>query len=185
MDAPEPGHFWKTPFLWEHGCPLPPETSDYSFPPVEQAWLEAALAEVMAHSPDESDTFCVAKYGARKAALDLLALCGPYFERPAGWWQSAVDSSGRQLGFVLPVLFKDPARFKDGRPQGTILHIGVLPPYRGQGVGHALLHQATRTLIAAGCWRIFCDASSRNAPMIGAFRKAGYLERKQWQRPFE
>ena len=93
------------------------------------------------------------------------------------------DEQGRLDGFVLPVLFKHRAKWKQGRPQGTIYYIGVLPPFRGRGYAQALLEEATRVFIEAGCWRIFCDASSRNAPMLEAFRRVGYKERATWQRP--
>lgn len=34
-----------------------------------------------------------------------------------------------------------------------------------------------------GGWRIFCDTSARNAPMLAAFRHRGYQERAAWERP--
>jgi len=61
--------------------------------------------------------------------------------------------------------------------------MGVLPASRGKGYAAELLAQATRLLIAADCWRIFCDTSSHNEPMLKAFRRAGYEERTPWQRP--
>ncbi|WP_280151955.1 GNAT family N-acetyltransferase [Piscinibacter sp. XHJ-5] len=185
MDAPQPGYFWKVPFIWEAGCRQPEEIPSLDFEPIEQCWLEWALSEVRSHSVDESDAYAVAKHGANGAALDLLAVCPQYFERPSGWWQCAVSSTGDRVGFTLPVLFKDPSRFQKGRPQGTIFYMGVLPDHRGRGFGWALLEHATRMFIDANCWRIFCDTSSKNEPMIRAFRKAGYLERKPWQRPLE
>jgi len=185
VDAPQPGHFWKTPFIWEPGCRRPPELGSLAFEPIDRPWLERALAEVMAHSVDESDIHVVAKYGANRAALDLLAVCPQHFEQLAGWWQAAVDAAGDRVGFTLPVLFRHPAPGKDARPEGTIFYMGVLPQHRGQGFGYALLEQATRTCIAADCWRILCDTSSSNEPMMRAFRKAGYLEREPWQRPLE
>ena len=185
MDAPQDGHFWKVPFIWEPGCRQPEESRSLSFEPIEQNWLGQALSEVMSHSVDESDAYAVAKYGADRAARDLLAMCPQYFDRPPGWWQCAVSLAGDRVGLVLPVLFKDPTRSRDGRPQGTIFYVGVLPEYRGRGFGYALLEYATRVFIEANCWRIFCDTSSKNEPMIRAFRRAGYLERKPWQRPLE
>jgi hypothetical protein len=46
-----------------------------------------------------------------------------------------------------------------------------------------LLGEGMRIFKEAGCWRVFCDASSRNTPMIHAFRTAGFEERTPWQRP--
>jgi len=183
MDAPQPGHFWKTPFIWEPGDPEPTATHSLRFaePPAE--WLTMAVGEVMSHSLDESDQYAITNVGRPRATAELLALVPQYFIRPDGWWSAAIDSAGHRVGFVLPVLFQEQARYKDGRPQGTILHMGVLPAYRGKGYGVALLMEATRILIQANCWRIFCDTATRNLPMVHAFRAAGYRERTPWQRP--
>ena len=34
-----------------------------------------------------------------------------------------------------------------------------------------------------GGWRIFCDTSARNAPMLTAFRHRGYQQRAAWEWP--
>jgi ribosomal protein S18 acetylase RimI-like enzyme len=183
MEALQPGHFWKTPFIWEPGCPEPAAASSLGFVDADDAWLGDALAEVMSHSLDESDQYAVAHGGAAQAVEEFLAVAPQYFERPVNWWRAATDESGRKVGFVLPVLFQDKARWKDGCPQGTIFHMGVLPEFRGRGYAGALLDEATRVFIQARCWRIFCDASTANAPMVNAFRQAGYKERTPWQRP--
>ena len=94
-----------------------------------------------------------------------------------------MNEIGDRVGFVLPVTFKDSAKSKDGQPQGTIFYIGVLPSFRGQGYASNLVAEATQIFIEARCWRVFCDASSRNEPMLLAFRNAGYKEGESWQRP--
>ena len=185
MDAARAGHFWKLPFVWESGDRLPAAGPSLAFEPVDPSWLEWALAEVMAHSVDESDQFVVAKHGAQKACRDLLDECPQHFERPAGWWQAAIGPTGERIGFALPVLFKLRAEHDDGRPQATLFYLGVLPAHRSLGVGSQLLAQATRTCVAAGFHRILCDTSASNEPMIRAFRTAGYSERPAWQRPLE
>jgi len=183
--APRPGHFWKVPFVWHPSGSLPPERGSSRFEPVDATWLESALAAVMAHSVDESDQFAVATHGAQKASRDLLGLCPQHFEQPAGGWQAALDDAGERLGFVLPVLFKEPARGREGRPEGTVFYMGVLPAHRSRGVGAQLLAHAMRTFAAAGCWRVFCDTSARNEPMMRAFRSAGFQQRTPWQRPLQ
>jgi GNAT superfamily N-acetyltransferase len=183
MDAPEPGHYWKTPFVWEPGAPEPQVPPILRFEPAQEEWLMSAVAKVMAESQDQSDQFAVAKFGAERAVADLMAVLPEYFERPDGWWSVGIDSDGREVGFVLPVLFKDRSRWKDSRPQGTIFYMGVLPGYRGRGYALALVLHATRLFAGAGCWRISCDTGSDNAFMVRTFRAAGYQERKPWQRP--
>ena len=183
MEALQPGHFWKTPFIWEPGCVEPPATSELSFVDLTEEWLIGAAAEVMSHSLDESDQYAVTNVGAAQAAKELLAINTQYFERPSNWWRAAVDGNGRKVGFVLPIVFQDKTRWKDGQPQGTIYYMGVLPEYRGLGYSFALLNEATRVFVQANCWRIFCDTGTDNEPMVKAFRRAGYKERTPWQRP--
>jgi ribosomal protein S18 acetylase RimI-like enzyme len=183
MEPLRPGHFWKTPFIWEPGCQEPQSVAAVCFEEAPDAWLNSALAQVMSHSLDESDQYTVQHSGPDHAVTELLAIVPLYFEKPEAWWRVAVDAQGQKVGFVLPVLFKDQARWNEGRPQGTILYMGVLPEFRGRGYARALLDEATRICIQARCWRIFCDTSSSNAPMLNAFRQAGYKERSSWQRP--
>lgn len=61
--------------------------------------------------------------------------------------------------------------------------MGVLPAFRRRGHGLELVHEAPRLLTEARCWRIFCDTGTDNAPMVNAFRRAGYLGRQPWQWP--
>ena len=137
----------------------------------------------MTQSLDESDSYTVSQLGIDAAVEDLFSVSAQLFENRTGWWRTALDGTGERVGFVLTTVFADPSRWKDGRPQGTILYMGVLPQFRGHGYAFELLLEATRLCSAADCWRIFCDTGSCNYPMVGAFRKAGYRERKPWQRP--
>jgi GNAT superfamily N-acetyltransferase len=181
--TPKPGYFIKIPFVWEPGCPVPADENRLRFRALDRTWLEDALGQVMASSPDASDAHAVQHMGPRDAALDLLAAVHPHFEFSPDWWQRADDERAEPVGLVLPVVFAEPARTRSGLREGTIFHMGVLPSQRGKGYGHALLAQATRTLRGVGVWRIFCDTAANNAPMIAAFRAARYLERAPWERP--
>jgi len=183
MDVLAPGHYWKTPFIWEPGCPEPAAAGVLRYEPTSEPWLRESIAAVMTHSLDESDQYTVAKIGIDKAVDEVYAFAAQLFEDRAGWWRAAIDSDGRRVGFVLTTVFAEPSRCKEGKPQGTILYMGVLPGYLGHGYALELILEATRTCIGAGCWRVFCDTGSNNFPMIGAFRKAGYRQREPWQRP--
>lgn len=183
MNPLQPGHYWKTPFYWEAGCPPPSSERRLSFRPAADEALRPVIAAVMATSMDESDRFNVPRIGIDAAVQEIYDLLPQYFARQPGWWRTGHDAQGQPMGFVLPVTFKEDRFWKDGKPQGTIFYMGVLPQFRGHGYGLELVHEATRVFLTAGCWRIFCDTGTDNAPMIKAFRKAGYMERKQWQRP--
>ena len=182
MEPLQPDHYWKTPFIWEPGGPVPSAESGLTYEAAPDNWLLSAVAQVMSSSIDASDRYAVGEFGAERAAADLLALAPEYFELRPGWWQLARDRDGSAVGFVLPALLQGEGRWRNGRPQGTIFYMGVLPEFRGHGHGRELLAQATRTFIAADCWRILCDTGTDNHPMIEAFRQAGYTERSRWQR---
>jgi hypothetical protein len=53
MDDLRPGHYWKTPFVWEDGCPDPKSVSPLRFEVAEYEWLKGAVAQAMASSMDE------------------------------------------------------------------------------------------------------------------------------------
>lgn len=182
MDPLQPGHYWKTPFLWEPGCQVPGPAPALHFEPAPAEWLTGAISQVMASSGDPSDQHAVTGLGERLAAQDLLSIAPTYFSWQPDWWQLARNDAGEAVGFVLPVLFRDEQRSRNGQPQGTVFYMGMLPQHRGHGHAHELLAQATRIFIDAGCWRIFCDTGTDNAPMVAAFRRAGFMERKPWQR---
>ena len=139
----------------------------------------------MSTSLSEDDQYSVAKAGAAAAVDELMSLVPKYFVRPDQWWRVARTFEGLAIGFVLPVLFRYPERGpgKTEQPEGTIFHMGVLPRFRGNGYALDLVHEATRLCLKSDCWRVFCDTSSRNTPMINAFRRAGYIEREPWLRP--
>jgi len=185
MPPAAPGHFWKTPFvcLAEHWHPPPSKRLRYQEP--DDLWLRKALPQTLATSLSESDQHLVARLGPDLVADDLLARAAEHFIRPPHWWRVGLDAEGQAVGFVLPVLFKEPELDPQGqqRPEGTIFHMGVLPPYRGHGYALELINEATRLCMSVGCWRVFCDTASANAPMIKAFREAGYEELPPWQRP--
>lgn len=183
MDALEPNHYWKTPFFWESGCPAPPAERGLSFEPSSDEALRPLMGDVMATSMDESDRFNVARIGIDAAVQEVYDLLPRYFERQTDWWRVGRNAKGQLVGFVLPVTFKEERFWKEGKPQGTIFYMGVASAVRGHRYGLELVHEATRILLAANCWRIFCDTGTDNAPMVKAFRQAGYTERKQWQRP--
>ncbi len=183
MEALQPGHFWKIPFFWQPTMAVPAADERLRFEPVPAAWLRQAMAAILAASANESDQVAVAELGAEHAADELLAVDTDFFEWRPEWWQRAVDATGQPVGVVLPVLLKPQKYWREGRWQGSVYYMGVLPGFRGHGYGTALLAQATRTLAAAGCWRVFCDTGATNAPMVAAFRRLGFEEKSPWQRP--
>ena len=183
MDQLKPGHYWKTPFYWERGCPEPPADPQLNFEVATDEWLRSAIGRVMEAGTDASDQYNVPRIGVTAAVQEVFDLLPEYFNRPPNWWLLARNHMNEAVGFVLPVLFKEARFWRDSSPQGTVLYMGVLPEFRGKDYAIELVHEATRLFVGAGCWRIFCDTGTDNTPMIRTFRQAGYVERKPWQRP--
>src|SRR3954469_13765013 len=105
MEKPLPGQYWKTPFVWEPGCPAPQPAKHLRFEIAPADWLSGAVARALSSSIDESVAHAVAKLGAAEAATQLLASAPAHFEYRPQWWQLALDGAGNRVGFVLPVLF--------------------------------------------------------------------------------
>ena len=183
MDQLKPGHYWKTPFYWERGCPEPPADPQLNFEVATDEWLRSAIGRVMEAGTDVSDQYNVPRIGVTAAVQEVFDLLPEYFNRPPNWWLLARNHMNEAVGFVLPVLFKEARFWRDSSPQGTVLYMGFLPEFRGKVYAIELVHEATRLFVGAGCWRIFCDTGTDNTPMIRTFRQAGYMERKPWQRP--
>ena len=173
MDQLKPGHYWKTPFYWERGCPEPPADSQLNFEVATDEWLRSAIGRVMEAGTDTSDQYNVPRIGVTAAVQEVFDLLPEFLNRPPNWWLLARNHMNEAVGFVLPVLFKEARFWRDSSPQGTVLYMGVLPEFRGKDYAIELVHKATRLFVGAGCWRIFCDTGTDNTPMIRTFRQAG------------
>ena len=67
MEDLRSGHYWKTPFVWEEGCPAPKASSRLSYGVADGEWLTFAVAQTMASSLDESDIYAVSQNGQNQA----------------------------------------------------------------------------------------------------------------------
>ena len=176
--------YWKVPFVWEEPKPLIELYSRLEFKAAKTLNYEvllSSIAEVMESSIDASDRKQVLKHGSRQAAEQFIAESREGFSYQDEWWQIGVNSDGRVVGFVLPVIYEGCA--KDDLEEASIYYIGVLPKYRGQGFATDLLLKGTKILQNVGVWRIFCDTDENNIPMISTFKRVGYQQYSQpWQR---
>lgn len=109
MDAPQAGHYWKTPFYWEAGCAAPPIKSPLTFEPVGEEWLRDAVGRVMAAGTDESDRYNVPRIGVPAAVQELYDLLPQYFERPeTGTQNLAMVQAFRQAGYMERAAWQRP-----------------------------------------------------------------------------
>jgi RimJ/RimL family protein N-acetyltransferase len=95
---------------------------------------------------------------------ELLEYAGERLDRTL-WRVALLD--GEEVGVVLPQTFGgDP-------PEGTLFHVGVFPPHRGQGLGR-LLHRAGLHLLAgSGNTRYVGSTDTRNEAMARVFAANG------------
>jgi len=165
--------YLKIPFeLGGDASPRPIELpAGLAFERVTRQTIVSIMSEALATSLDPADVDAVHAHGAMLAAERLLDLASDGFEWQQEWWE-AITIDGARAGCVLPVIFSDSRR--DGRDEGTIFHMGVVPAFRGRGIGALLLARGTNTLLGHGVWRIYCDTAATNDPMIAAFMRQGW-----------
>jgi ribosomal protein S18 acetylase RimI-like enzyme len=57
---------------------------------------------------------------------------------------------------------------------GSIQNVGVLPEFRGMGLGRALMLQSLRGFRAAGCVRASLEVTARNSSAVELYRSLGF-----------
>ena len=62
----------------------------------------------------------------------------------------------------------------DDRRQGAVQNVGVLPTYRGRGLGRALLLKALHGFLAAGALRVYLEVTAENGPAVRLYRDLGF-----------
>jgi GNAT superfamily N-acetyltransferase len=172
----------KVPFEWTARTALPDDVlaDGLSWATgTELPVLVELVASVLASSPGPEDRRAVETLGREEAARRTLQLAAG-FSYLADRWHVLV-AGGQPVGFVLPVTYDGCSR--DSLDEATIYHMGVAPAHRGTGLGRLLLRRATRVLVDHGVWRIFCDTSANNEPMIRLFEQEGWSRLPEYSRP--
>lgn len=172
-----PHAFLKTVFTWTPDWGVRWPERRLAFVPVAPGMepeLIKAMADVMSVSVDAIDLSDLETESAASAARRRIGEARENFLADPILWEVGVNAHGAIVGFHMPILFREGGR--DGRPEGTIFYIGVVPAMRGRGHGVELLARTTETLERAGVWRVFTDTAEVNEPMKRAFRSVGYLE---------
>jgi ribosomal protein S18 acetylase RimI-like enzyme len=123
----------------------------------------------------ETDTLVFPSLGDLTGCRDLMAAIAsrPGF-CPAATW---LVGSGEQLvGTVQGLL---------DREFGGIQNLGVLPDYRGMGVGRALLLKALAGFAGAGAKRAFLEVTAKNDSAVRMYRQLGFRCHKTIYREVE
>ncbi len=66
----------------------------------------------------------------------------------------------------------------DRGPIGAIQNLGVVPNYRGQGLGRALVRQALEGFYQAGLRRAYLEVTAENSSAIRIYRTLGFRRSK-------
>ena len=87
------------------------------------------------------------------------------------------DPAGGCVGTVQGVI--------DGSGRGAIQNLGVIPEYRGRGIGRALLSKALAGFASSGASRAMLEVTARNEPAVRMYRDVGFRSRKTLYRGVE
>jgi len=66
----------------------------------------------------------------------------------------------------------------DRGPIGAIQNLGVIPAYRGQGLGRALVRQALHGFYEAGLRRAYLEVTAENSGAVRLYRNVGFRRAK-------
>lgn len=140
------------------------------------SWHDSLLgthAEVKALSfLDELDTAVFPCLGSLAGCHDLMTAIRtrPGF-CPQATWLVAASSGGAELarGCVATI-----QGLIDDAGHGGIQNVGVLPEYRGHGIGRALMRKALLGFAAVGVRRVFLEVTARNEAAVRMYRALGF-----------
>ena len=85
--------------------------------------------------------------------------------------------NGEPVGFAL--FFHNYSTFL-GRPGVYLEDLFVDPPYRGKGIGKALLVHVAKLAVERGCGRVDWSVLDWNEPSIGFYKKLGARPLDAW-----
>jgi ribosomal protein S18 acetylase RimI-like enzyme len=133
------------------------------------AWDDALLAvhaEVKYQSfHQHEDALVFASLGTRAGCHDLMAAIRfrPNFCPEATWLVAGPDGG---VGTIQGLI--------DENGFGGIQNLGVVPEYRGLGLGRALLLKALAGFAAVGVPRAFLEVTATNQPAVRMYRSVGF-----------
>lgn len=155
---------------------LPPATGPrLAFAPLSVLGEEAfvpLLAEAAAGDPFEEVT------DPWRSFAELKEHAGPAFD-PRAWQAALLDRV--PCGVALPQIYHDEPE------SGTLFYLGVLPAFRGRGIGRRLHREGLALLAALGAKRYKGSTDERNAAMARIFAANGcaVTKRMRFFRPAE
>jgi ribosomal protein S18 acetylase RimI-like enzyme len=122
---------------------------------------------------EHEDALVFASLGTRNGCRDLMAAIRyrPNFCPEATWLITGPDGA---VGTIQGLL--------DANGFGGIQNLGVVPEYRGQGLGRALLFAALAGFANIGVTRAFLEVTATNESAVRMYRSVGFRAYKTFYR---
>lgn len=139
--------------------------------------LQGAHAEVKALSfQDEMDSVVFPCLGSLAGCRDLMAVIRdrPGFCPRATWLVAAADIPAHELSGLAGRCVATVQGVIDEGGFGGIQNVGVVPEYRGRGLGRAVVLKALAGFAASGAKRAYLEVTARNEPAVRMYRELGF-----------
>lgn len=118
---------------------------------------------------DELDALVFPSLGDRHGCQRLMR----EIRRKPGFLPEATWLIGCPEGFIATI-----QGVVDRGLVGSIQNVGVVPGYRGLGLGRALIRQALSGFGGAGVERVFLEVTAENAGAVRIYRELGFRKAK-------
>jgi ribosomal protein S18 acetylase RimI-like enzyme len=139
------------------------------------AWVPWSESLLLAHAEVKYQAFhneldslvfpCLSdRYGCQKLMREIRRKAG--FLPEATW---LIDSPDGYCGTIQGVV---------DRGAGSIQNVGIVPEYRGRGLGHALVTQALSGFCRAGVDRVYLEVTAENSRAVRLYRELGFQKSK-------
>lgn len=137
-----------------------PRGGDFTWRTLAEVGEDAFIA--LMTRAGEGDPFPAADFDPRREWRELLEHAGASFD-PQRWRVAIVDDE--PVGVVLPT------PYPEAPDEGTLSYVGVLPAFRGRGLGSGLHASGLRLLADAGCRVYRGSTDERNTAMARVFER--------------
>jgi len=89
---------------------------------------------------------------------------------------SPADEPGRLVAFCRIASYED----DDGRPVGEVKLVGVLPAYRGRGIGRELVRWGVGSVRRRGAGDVFLSVEGENESALRLYSALGFRHHVEW-----
>lgn len=149
----------------------PPLPEGFQWQPWHRSVLERHARTKFACFQDELDAEVFPCLGEAEGCLRLMRDIAhrPQFVPDATWLLSSLTCAGVpavDCGTIQGVMHTPGV--------GSIQNVGIIPEYRGRGLGRSLVLQCLHGFYVAGATRVFLEVTARNLPAVQLYRSLGF-----------